>query len=182
MPRYILTGTPGSGKTTILRQLELEGFSVIEEAATDIIALEQAKGIAEPWLQPAFLNQIAALQCQRQLQNPRPPGELQFHDRSVICTAALAEYLGYDLSPFLSEEIARILRENVFDPHVVFLRNLGFVQPTEARLISFEESLRFEQIHEQAYRRYGFDLIVIEPGDIASRVQAILKILAPSQF
>lgn len=180
MPRYILTGTPGSGKTAILRQLELEGFSVVEEAATDVIALEQAKGIAEPWLHPAFLNQIAALQCQRLLQSFRPPDEIQFHDRSIVCTAALAEYLGYDLSPFLAEEIARVLREGVFDRRVFFLRNLGFIQPTEARRISFEESLRFEQIHEQIYRHYGFDLIFIEPGDVATRVHAILDFLAHS--
>ncbi len=181
MPRHILSGTPGSGKTTILRQLELEGFSVIEEAATDVIALEQAKGTAEPWLHPVFLNQITVLQCQRQIQNSRPSDEVQFHDRSVICTAALAEYLGYDLSPFLSEEIARVLRGEIFDRRVFFLRNLGFLQPTEARRISFEESLRFEQIHIETYRRYGFELIFIEPGDVVSRARAILKILTPSQ-
>jgi predicted ATPase len=54
MKRFILTGAPGAGKTTILRQLELDSFSVVEEAATDLIALEQAKGIAEPWMQPPF--------------------------------------------------------------------------------------------------------------------------------
>ena len=42
MKRYILTGAPGSGKTAILRQLEREGFGVVDEAATDVIALEQA--------------------------------------------------------------------------------------------------------------------------------------------
>jgi predicted ATPase len=33
MLRYILTGTPGTGKTAILRCLELDGYSVVEEAA-----------------------------------------------------------------------------------------------------------------------------------------------------
>jgi hypothetical protein len=33
MKRFIVTHTPGSGKTAIIRQLELEGFSVVEEAA-----------------------------------------------------------------------------------------------------------------------------------------------------
>lgn len=42
MPRYILTGTSGAGKTAILRQLELNGHVVVEEAATDVIALENA--------------------------------------------------------------------------------------------------------------------------------------------
>jgi predicted ATPase len=39
MKRYILTGAPGAGKTAIIRQLELDRFSVVEEAATDVIAL-----------------------------------------------------------------------------------------------------------------------------------------------
>ena len=47
MQRYILTGAPGAGKTIIIRHLELQGHSIVEEAATDIIALEQAGGIAE---------------------------------------------------------------------------------------------------------------------------------------
>ena len=37
MKRFILTGTPGAGKTAVVRQLELDGFSVVEEAATDIL-------------------------------------------------------------------------------------------------------------------------------------------------
>ncbi len=44
MRRFIITGAPGAGKAAILRQLELDGFSVAEEAATDIIAAAQARG------------------------------------------------------------------------------------------------------------------------------------------
>ena len=58
MKRFILTGAPGAGKTAILRQLELDGFSVVEEAATDVIALWQAQGIAEPWMLPAFIDAV----------------------------------------------------------------------------------------------------------------------------
>jgi predicted ATPase len=38
MKRYVVTGGPGAGKTAVIRQLEMDGFSVVEEAATDIIA------------------------------------------------------------------------------------------------------------------------------------------------
>jgi predicted ATPase len=47
MKRFILTGAPGAGKTVILRQLECDGFGVVEEAATDVIALGEALGVAE---------------------------------------------------------------------------------------------------------------------------------------
>ena len=62
MKRYILTGTPGSGKTSIIRLLEIMGYLVVEEAATDIIALEQVQGNAEPWKDASFINKIVELQ------------------------------------------------------------------------------------------------------------------------
>ena len=55
MKRYILTGAPGAGKTVIVRQLELDGFPVVEEAATDMIALLQAQGIDEAWRGDSFI-------------------------------------------------------------------------------------------------------------------------------
>jgi len=61
MRRFIVTGAPGAGKTAIIRQLELDGFSVVEEAATDIIAAAQARGIAEPWTDPSFIDLITNL-------------------------------------------------------------------------------------------------------------------------
>ncbi len=175
MNRYILTGAPGSGKTLALRQLELEGFAVVEEAATDVIALQQALGKAEPWMRPEFVDDVARLQKLRQMQSGHGDAKLQIHDRSVICTAALAEYLRYPISHFLSTEIERVLAGNVFEKKVFFLRNLGFITPTEARRISFEETVRFEKIHEQAYARFGFEIIFIEAAPLLDRVCAIVK-------
>jgi predicted ATPase len=120
MKRFILTGAPGSGKTAIIRQLELDGFS-------------------------------------------------------VVCTAALAAYLGYPMPAVLSRELDRIKAEDIFQKQVFFIRNLGFITPTEARRISFEETLRFEKIHEEIYNQFGFAIISIAPGSLLERAAAIKK-------
>jgi len=173
MKRFILTGMPGSGKTAILRQLELDGYGVVEEAATDVIAIEQARGFAEPWKAPSFIDEVAELQMRRQLRASRLPEDVQFHDRSVVCTFALARYLGHPVSAKIQRELDRILFEAVYETRVFFVQNLGFITPSEARRISFEEALRFEQIHEEIYHRFGFEIIPIEPGSVQERVAAI---------
>ena len=173
MRRFIITGAPGTGKTAIIRQLELEGFSVVEEAATDVIATAQARGTAEPWADPSFIDVVADLQKARQIRASYEPDNIQFHDRSVVCTAALAVYLGYPFSPFLVAELQRIEEERIYETRVFFIRNLGFVTHTEARRISFEEMLRFEKIHEETYRKYGFELVPVQPGNLLERVAMI---------
>jgi predicted ATPase len=173
MRRFIITGAPGAGKTAIIRQLELDGFSVVEEAATDVIAAAQAQGTAEPWMHPSFIDAIANLQRNRQIRASHQPDEIQFHDRCAVCTAALAVYLGYPVSPFLAGELDRIKKEGIYQNRVFFIRNLGFVTATEARRISFEESVRFEKIHEETYRGFGFELVSVEPRSVAERVSII---------
>ena len=173
MRRFIITGAPGAGKTAIIRQLELDGFSVVEEAATDVIAAAHARGSTQPWMKASFIDDIAHLQKDRQIRASCQTDVVQFHDRCVVCTAALAVYLGYAFSAFLASELKRIKEEAIYQNQVFFIRNLGFVTPTEARRISFEDTVRFEKIHEETYRDFGFELISVEPGTLAERVGII---------
>src|SRR5262245_47933898 len=170
MRRFIITGAPGAGKTAIIRQLELDGFSVVEEAATDVIAAAHARGTDEPWRSPEFIDVIAALQRDRQVRASCQPDEVQFHDRCAVCTAALATYLGYPASPLLAGELERIRKDAIYQRRVFFVRNLGFVTPTEARRISLEDTVRFEKVHEATYRGLGFELFPVEPASLAERV------------
>lgn len=170
--RYILTGTPGSGKTSIINALEKKGYFVVEEAATDVIACEQKLGNREPWKNPDFIDKIIILQKQRQLQ---ASADVQFYDRSPICTYALAVYLRFETSFTLLQEIERV--RGLYESQVFFIENLGFCEPNTARTISFEEALKFEKVHLDAYRKFGFECIHIKPASVAARLEVILRTL-----
>lgn len=175
MKRYILTGTPGAGKTAVLRYLEQAGYAVVEEAATAVIALRHAQGVGtEPWRLPSFLDDIAGLQRQRQLRAAGQDAPVVFFDRSPVCTQALRRFVELPRSAALAAELDRIAAEQVYERTVFFLRNLGFCEPTAARRITFADSLRFEQVHADTYREYGYDLVDIPAGPVAERAAAIL--------
>lgn len=173
MKRYILTGTPGSGKTSLIAELSLMGFSTIAEAATDVIALEQARGVREPWQAPIFIDKIVALQKTRQMESIQTKNAVQFYDRSPICTHALSVYLGWPPSSLLLQEIERIRHERVYQQEVFFIENLGFCEPTAARQISFAEALKFEEMHVNSYQEFGYTLIRIPKDSIKSRIKMI---------
>ena len=175
MASYILTGPPGAGKTAVLRQLEIIGYAVVEEAATDVIALGIALGYEEPWRDHDFIDKVIALQRQRSAAVTRDT--TVFFDRSPACTLALSRYLGAPPSPLLAGEVSRVVAERTYEPTVFFIRNQGFVTATAARRISFEDSLVFEQIHEQTYRDLGFEVVDVAAGPIADRVALILQAL-----
>ena len=195
-----MTGTPGCGKTSILEVLRDQGFAVVPEAATDVIAAEQARGIDEPWTRPEFVDQITALQRARQLEAAREePGAdeggagqrsaaqrgadhrsagVLIYDRSPVCTLALARYLDRPVTPLLAGEIKRLMDQGIFQRPVFFVRPIGFIEPTPARRISYPESLMFERLHEEAYREHGFELIDVPPGSIEARAALVARHLA----
>jgi predicted ATPase len=173
MPGYILTGAPGAGKTAVLRLLEVNGHVVVEEAATDTIALDHALGHGQPWHDHTFIDRIVTLQRQRRNSVPTGQTATVFFDRSPVCTLALSRYLGFAPSRLLAGEVERAVAEGLYETTVFFVRNQGFVQTTAARRISFEDSLLFEQLHEQTYRDFGFHLIEVPAGPLTDRVSLV---------
>jgi predicted ATPase len=175
MPGYVLTGAPGAGKTAVLRLLEVNGYAVVEEAATDAIALANALGRAEPWHDRAFIDTIVTLQRQREKSVRAAAPATVFFDRSPVCTLALSRFLGFPTSPLLAAEVDRAVAEGGYETTVFFVRNQGFVRPTAARRISYADSLVFERLHERTYRDLGFHLVEVPAGPLPDRVALVRR-------
>ncbi len=179
MRRFIFTGTPGSGKTSAIKKLEELGYSVIHEAATDVIKKEQANSIQKPWQERGFVDQITQMQKRRQIY---ATGDLQFFDRAPFCTYALGKYLShcnngdFAPSPVLLDEVNRCLKGGIYQNKVFFFENLGFIEHTDARKISYEDALIFEQIHLEVYKEFAFDIIMVPKGlTVTQRCEFILE-------
>jgi predicted ATPase len=105
---------------------------------------------------------------------PHFPGTLVSDQvRNQLATAVL----GHAPSP----ELTRALAEGSYSRTVFFIRNLGFVEPTAARRISFEDSLAFERLHERTYLGLGFHLVNVPAGKPADRVALIQQTIGHQQ-
>jgi len=176
--RYVLTGAPGSGKTALLSALRQRGHVVVEEAATDVIARQQARGSDDPWLRDEFVDLIVRLQQQPQRAPVPETVGVQLYDRSPLCTLALARYLGRPITPLLAQEVNRVLCEQVYEAAVFLIRPLGFIEPTAARRITYADSLTFEQVHEAVYQEHGFELVDVPASSRSHRVAVVEAHLA----
>jgi predicted ATPase len=162
--RYVLTGAPGTGKTTLADALRRRGHVVVPEAATDVIA----RGLEGD----GFLDAVLALQIERERA---AAGPVQVYDRSPLCTLALARYLGVTPSAALTTRVARAV--DMYEPTVFLVQPLGFITPTAARRISYPDSLRFAAIHEDVYREHGFTLVDVPRAPVAARVALVESFL-----
>jgi predicted ATPase len=80
--------------------------------------------------------------------------------------------MGWPVSPLLAAEVERVVAGRVY-AGVFFVRNIGRVEPTAARRITFEQSLAFEKLHEQTYRELGFELTDVPAGPLEWRAALV---------
>ena len=178
--RFILTGTPGSGKTAIINHLSALGYATIPEAATELIQTAQSNPlnpIERPWEDVHFIQKI----LDRQMQDLQNSSRLiQFYDRSPFCTYALLVYL-FKNKLINSTNIINItdilencVTQDIFQKTVFFCDQLDFIEQTSVRQISYEDAKCFEDIHREVYTQFGFTLHRLKPKPIDDRVAEIL--------
>lgn len=164
--KYVLTGGPGSGKSSILLELERRGEYIVREAAEDVIKLQQARGIENPWVLPNFQDQILTLQVQREERIPKDIKRV-FIDRGILDGLAYTE-IG-------TETNRRIQREARAYTGVFLIENLGNTERNETRREHHVEALEIERKLEYIYYKLaGYKENKIPPISVEARADRIL--------
>ncbi len=164
--KYILTGAPGSGKSSILLELERRGEHIIREAAEDVIKRYQAKGIEKPWELPNFQGEILDLQIQRENRIPQEAKRV-FIDRGI-----------YDGLAYLKEgsEIYKKIKEDGRNYSKIFF--IGRLQKTETNKTRREDDLEaalLENKLQETYLQQGYELFKIPQLQLEERAELILN-------
>jgi len=181
--KYILTGGPGSGKSSILLALEQRGEAIIREAAEDVIKLEQSRGNKEPWLDIKYLqNKILALQLKREaLADKIAKNDRVFIDRGVIDGLAYCQIQDKIMTLYMRDTIDdyKIIPFEKPKSHqytkIFLIENLGRCDKTDVRREELGEALKLEGLQEENYKRLGYEVVRIAPNPLELRVDYVLN-------
>ncbi len=168
----VLTGGPGSGKTTLIEALAKRGHAVRPEAGRAVIRDQQAiGGEGLPWKNRALFAELMLAADLRGYDEARGLGELAFFDRG------LPDIVGYlTLCGLPVPRHAEVAAERFRYRKTVFIAppwRAIFGQDAERRQ-DFAEAERTYEAMARTYPRYGYELVELPQGSVETRVDFIL--------
>lgn len=168
---YILTGTPGTGKTTLIDALRRSGKVCVNEPARLVLREQLAMdGPALPSKSPELFVQAMLERLVKNYSELKLISETVFFDRGIPDLIAYAVRFGVPPTEF--EQASMDYRYNT----KVFLLSPWkdiFVND-DLRRLSFEASLEFHASIVEAYEKLGYQLIDVPFASVHERMDFIL--------
>lgn len=169
--RVIITGGPGTGKSSILDELEKMGYPVHQEVARAVIKMHLEEGNELlPWKDISGFSDVV-FKGQKSQYHEAEEGRINFYDRGMIDVIA---YLRKDSIPATSLE--DLLEHYPYHP-TVFLTPPWpdiYTQDIERR----EDAQTMEAIHNSlvnTYSDFGYEVLEVPKINLEDRVSFILN-------
>lgn len=173
MARWIVTGAPGAGKTTVLDHLAARGYHVVPESARREIAERLARGLPPRPDPVSFVR--AVLARDRAASSATTSGTVLF-DRGLPDTLGSALGVG----PHDEAEIRAELRIVPFEPRVLLFPPWPEIYRTDSeRDQSYTEAVIVDGMIRRYYTRFGFELLEIPRSSVEARADHVAAIVGP---
>ena len=169
--KFIITGAPGTGKTSIINELKKRGFSISKEISREIIADELKQGgDVLPWKNLKAFSERVALLRKTQFDNA-PENKLHFFDRSIIDVFAYMK-----LDKICSKSLEVKLGETQYATTVFYTPIWKEIYKNdEERKENIEQANKIEDTLINAYTSTGYKLVKIPKDSIKNRVDFIIS-------
>jgi predicted ATPase len=171
MKKYVLTGGPGIGKTTLIELLASKGFAIVPEASRSIIEEEKIKGSENlPWKNLAgFQALVAKRQLEAEEEAFKGKNECVFLDRGIVDGKAYSIY-GKTIHEPIIDASALKRYDKIF-----ILDKLPEYKNDAERV---EDHAFAQEIHDLLYKTYkdfGYEPILVPVLPPKERLEFVLR-------
>jgi predicted ATPase len=173
---FVVTGGPGSGKTTVLRELAKVGFQHAPEVARQIIQEQmRSAGTALPWLNRTVYTRLMLERSIESYLQHTPAQKPTFCDRGIPDTLAYARLIDLREDDLVSS-IQMACRQYRYAPLVFVAPPWKEIYTTDSqRKQDFEEAVRTFDRMTEIYRCCDYELTELPKATPIDRAHFILK-------
>lgn len=177
--QFIITGCPGSGKTTLIKCLRSIGFTCVDEPARQVIAEQRAiqgEGLSDRNVM-LFTELLLSRSLESYNKHKGSSAPIIF-DRGIPDVIGYAKLFGLDSKKFKSAAET--------DPYNKFV----FIAPPwkeiystdDERKMTFDQTAQFHEILTIVYLSLGYELIELPLESVEKRAQFIASFLQDKRF
>jgi predicted ATPase len=173
---FVLTGGPGSGKTTLIEALKARGYATTEEAGRGVIREQmQSGGGGLPWIdRERFAELMFEWELRSYREAERQHGPVIF-DRGLPDTIGYLRLEGLEVPAWMEEEAWRLR----YNPRV-------FIAPPwkeiygrdEERRQSWDVAVRTYEIMVLTYTELGYELTELPRATVEQRTDFVVAALS----
>ncbi|MCY0093189.1 AAA family ATPase [Hoeflea ulvae] len=174
MPKFVITGASGGGKSTLISALAAKGYATVPEVGRRIVAEQVAThGTALPWLdQAAFMDLLFARSIEAFDEAGDAAGEIVFFDRSFYEALAYGAVIGRPVP----QTMAAAAAARRFDTPVFVCPPWQDIFTTDdERRHGFDFALRDHAANVAIYQAAGYTLVELPRVPVAERVGLIAE-------
>ena len=170
---YVISGGPGSGKTTVLQELARRGFPFAPEIARQIIQEQvQSGGTALPWGDREAYTVLMLERSVASYLSHTPALRPTFSDRGIPDALCYAQLIGLSTDGFISDAC----RHYRYAPLVFLAPPWREIYETDSeRKQDFAEAERTFRQMAEVYRQCGYEISELPRVTPASRASFILE-------
>lgn len=172
---FVLTGGPGSGKSSVLNELKKEGYAVVEESGRKIIQEQMAQGgDALPWKNKEKFRDLMVQEDIRKYQ------EAQNLDGIVLFDRGVPDSLGYSYLEKIPVEssLEAVVEKHPYQPVIFMMPPWEEIYENDTeRKQDFEKSVETYEAMKEVYIKLGYTIMELPKLSILQRVKFIRSII-----
>lgn len=178
--KFILTGGPCCGKTSVIKELQKRGYQTCPEAYGELYKEFNTNNKLEDFLRHDINQRWLLLKRHEEQESKLDHSKPAFLDRSIPDVIFYGEHLKLNMSEDLIQKFESCKKDY---STIFFFEPLpkDLYYKTEVRYETWEEAMNIHQTLLEGYKKNGFNVIAVPFDSIENRTDFILNTLILSK-